>query len=83
MFISGSTGPAWLAWAVGKQVFMISDFTPPNHEFQSNCTRLYNKSNTTKRLATSRKEEEEFCKDPITSSEVINSISEYLKTYHG
>ncbi len=78
-FISGSTGPAWLAWAVGKHVFMISDFTPANHEFQSNCTRLFNKSNPTKRLATSRKEEEEFCKEPITSAEVIQEILAFLK----
>lgn len=78
-FISGSTGPAWLAWAVDKHVFMISDFTPENHEFQSNCTRLFNKSNPTKRLATSRKEEEEFRKDPITSKEVIQVISEFIK----
>ena len=40
--IGMSTGLSWLAYAMGTHVFLISDFTPPYHEFQNNCTRIYN-----------------------------------------
>ena len=39
-----SSGLSWLSWAVGKHVFMISNFTEPDHEFTTNCTRFINKS---------------------------------------
>jgi autotransporter strand-loop-strand O-heptosyltransferase len=42
LFIGVSSGLAWLAWAVGIPVMMISDVTPEWHEFQSNMTRLIN-----------------------------------------
>jgi autotransporter strand-loop-strand O-heptosyltransferase len=35
-----SSGLSWLAWALGKHVFMISDVTPIWHEFSSDITRL-------------------------------------------
>ena len=35
-----SSGLSWLAWGLGKHVFMISDVTPPWHEFISDITRL-------------------------------------------
>ena len=35
-----SSGLSWLAWACHCHVFLISDFTPPDHEFE--CTRIYN-----------------------------------------
>ena len=42
-FVIGlSSGLSWLAWAMGKHVVMISNFTEANHEFQSNCTRITN-----------------------------------------
>jgi autotransporter strand-loop-strand O-heptosyltransferase len=44
LFIGLSSGLSWLAWALGKHVVMISNFTEPNHEFISNCTRIYNHS---------------------------------------
>jgi autotransporter strand-loop-strand O-heptosyltransferase len=43
-FIGLSSGLSWLAWAMGKHVVMISNFTTPDHEFQSNCTRIINTS---------------------------------------
>jgi autotransporter strand-loop-strand O-heptosyltransferase len=43
-FIGLSSGLSWLAWGLGKQVVMISNFTEPDHEFTSNCTRIINKS---------------------------------------
>ena len=42
-FIGLSSGLSWLAWAMNKHVVMISNFTEPDHEFTSNCTRIINK----------------------------------------
>lgn len=42
-FIGLSSGLSWLAWALGKHVVMISNFTEPDHEFTSNCTRIIKK----------------------------------------
>lgn len=44
LFIGLSSGLSWLAWAMGKKVVMISNFTKPDHEFTSNCIRIINKS---------------------------------------
>lgn len=41
-FIGLSSGLSWLAWAMGKPVVMIANFTDENHEFQ--CTRITNKN---------------------------------------
>ena len=41
-FIGLSSGLSWLAWALGKHVVMISNFTESDHEFTSNCTRITN-----------------------------------------
>lgn len=43
-FIGLSSGLSWLSWAIGKHVVMISNFTEPDHEFTSNCTRITNPS---------------------------------------
>jgi autotransporter strand-loop-strand O-heptosyltransferase len=43
-FIGLSSGLSWLAWALGKQVVMISNFTNEEHEFMFNCTRIVNHS---------------------------------------
>ena len=42
MMITISSGLAWLSWAVGTPVVMISGFTKPTNEFQSNIVRIYN-----------------------------------------
>ena len=39
-FIGVSSGLAWLAWSLGKHVVMISDVTPSDHEFYTDCTRI-------------------------------------------
>lgn len=41
-FIGLSSGLSWLAWALDKQVLMISNFTEPNHEFD--CFRTTKKT---------------------------------------
>ena len=40
--VSLSSGLAWLNWALGKHTVMISGFTPKDHEFQTNITRIQN-----------------------------------------
>ena len=42
MIITISSGLAWVAWAVGTPVVMISGFTKPWNEFKYNCTRIFN-----------------------------------------
>lgn len=37
-YIGLSSGISWLAWALNKPVFMIANFTQPNHEFT--CHRI-------------------------------------------
>jgi autotransporter strand-loop-strand O-heptosyltransferase len=43
-FIGLSSGLSWLSWGIGKHVVMISNFTEPDHEFTTNCTRITNPS---------------------------------------
>ena len=43
-FIGLSSGLSWLAWGMGKQVVMISNFTQKDHEFTSNCIRMIDES---------------------------------------
>jgi autotransporter strand-loop-strand O-heptosyltransferase len=42
MIITISSGLAWIAWAIGTPVVMISGFTKPWNEFQFNCARVHN-----------------------------------------
>lgn len=44
MMITISSGLAWLSWAVGTPVVMISGFTKPWNEFKSNIARVHNDS---------------------------------------
>lgn len=41
-FIGLSSGLAWMAWGLGKQVVMISNFTEKDHEFE--CIRVTDES---------------------------------------
>lgn len=41
-FVGLSSGLSWVAWALNKEVFMISNFTESNHEFS--CNRIVNTS---------------------------------------
>jgi len=42
MMITISSGLAWVSWAVGTPVVLISGFTKPWYEFQSNVVRVHN-----------------------------------------
>lgn len=37
-----SSGLSWINWSLGKHTVMISGFTPKDHEFQTNITRIQN-----------------------------------------
>ena len=41
-FIGLGSGLSWLSWAVGSHCFLISGFSKPFCEFQSNVTRIHN-----------------------------------------
>lgn len=86
-FIGLSSGLTWLAWAMGKKVVMISNFTEDWNEFS--CIRITNKSvchgcwqdtpfdpadwNWCKHKGTSRQFE---CHTSITASMVIDKIKD-------
>ena len=40
-FVGLSSGLSWLAWALGKEVVMISGMTDPSFEFQENNLRVF------------------------------------------
>jgi autotransporter strand-loop-strand O-heptosyltransferase len=40
-FVGLSSGLSWMAWALRKKVFMIANFTEPNHEFNNNTIRIF------------------------------------------
>jgi autotransporter strand-loop-strand O-heptosyltransferase len=94
-FIGLSSGLSWLAWSLDKHVVMISNFTEPDHEFTSNCTRIINKSvcngcwnNPNYKFdrgdwnycPVHKGTERQFeCHTSITSEMVINQIQHLLK----
>jgi autotransporter strand-loop-strand O-heptosyltransferase len=70
-FIGVSSGLSWLAHSLDCHVFLISDFTPPNHEFSENITRIYGKEVRTKIKY-------EPVENEVTTEEVINKIKQKL-----
>jgi autotransporter strand-loop-strand O-heptosyltransferase len=70
-FIGLSSGLSWLSWAVNTHVFMVSDVTPPHHEFKSNITRICANNDMLKI---------DYNAPNITSPDiVIDNIKNYLK----
>jgi len=43
-FMGLSSGLSWLSWALKKRVYMISNFTAKDHEFVSDCIRVYDET---------------------------------------
>jgi autotransporter strand-loop-strand O-heptosyltransferase len=73
-FIGLSSGLSWLSWAVNTHVFMISDVTPPYHEFKSNITRICANNDMLKI---------DYNAPNITSPDiVIDNIKNYLELKH-
>jgi autotransporter strand-loop-strand O-heptosyltransferase len=65
-----STGLSWLAWACHCHVFLISDFTPPDHEFE--CTRIYNPDSPREVINYFE------IKEPVSIQEVLSKIEAKL-----
>ena len=89
-FVGLSSGLSWLAWALGKQVVLISNFTEFDHEFLTNCIRITNEKVC---HGCWNKPEIKFdkgnwnwcpynknfeCQTSITAEMVINRISRYF-----
>ena len=41
-FIGLGSGLSWFNWSLGNHTFMINGFAKPEHEFTTNCTKIYN-----------------------------------------
>jgi autotransporter strand-loop-strand O-heptosyltransferase len=89
-FVGLSSGLSWLAWALGKPVVLISNFTEFDHEFLTNCIRITNEKVC---HGCWNKPEIKFdkgnwnwcpynknfeCQTSITADMVINRISRYF-----
>lgn len=73
-FIGCSSGLAWLAHSCGCHVFLISDFTSPDHEFEENITRIYG-DDVRKTI------EYTPIKNPVKKEKVIEQIFNKLKEF--
>ena len=67
-FIGVSSGLSWLAHSCDTYVFIVSDHTPPDHEFKENCTRIYSDKCRKEVIPT-------FVDGNITSDQIIDAIS--------
>lgn len=70
-FIGVSSGLSWLAHSLHCHVFLISDFTPKNHEFSTDVTRIYG-SNVRKEINYTPIEGE------VSTDRVLRSIKQKL-----
>lgn len=68
-----STGLSWIAPSCGTHTFLISDFTPPDHEIKSNVTRIYNEDSPRQSISYSEVTE------PVTIEHVLGKILTQLK----
>jgi autotransporter strand-loop-strand O-heptosyltransferase len=71
-FIGVSSGLSWLSHSCDIHTFIISDHTPPNHEFQNNCTRIYSDKCRDVVLPN------EPIKSGIKTEQVIGELENYL-----
>jgi len=61
---------SWLAWACNTETFLISDFTPPYHEFS--CYRISNPESPAKQVLSSKSE------NPTSVEHVLEEIKKVL-----
>lgn len=73
-FIGVSSGLSWLAHSLDCHVFLISDFTPPNHEFSSNVTRIFGEN-------VRHKIKYEPIENEVTTEEVLQKIKQKLRLF--
>jgi autotransporter strand-loop-strand O-heptosyltransferase len=74
-FIGVSSGLSWLAHSLGCHVFLISDFTPKDHEFSENVTRIYGKG-------VREKIEYKPLQKEVSTQDVLYKISQVLHLSH-
>ena len=91
MMITISSGLSWLSWAMGTPVVMISGFSKPWYEFQSNIIRLHNPNvcngcfNDTKIVFNSQdwkfcpRGMDFICSKAIQPKDVIDSVKKLMK----
>ena len=91
MMITISSGLAWVAWSIGTPVIMISGFTKPFNEFQTNNIRLFNSTvcngcwndpkltyNASDWLSCPRKQDF-ICTKAIQPRDVIDAVKKLMK----
>ena len=91
MMITISSGLAWVSWAVGTPVVLISGFTKPWLEFKSNCVRIHNPNvcngcwndpnityNADKWLFCP-KNQDFICSKAILPKDVIDGVKKFMK----
>jgi autotransporter strand-loop-strand O-heptosyltransferase len=90
-----SSGLSWLNWSLGKHTFLISGFTPKNHEFTTNITRIINEHSCNSCWSSTNfsfdagdwnwcpiwkgTDKQHICQKSITPISVYNEIENYLK----
>jgi autotransporter strand-loop-strand O-heptosyltransferase len=90
-----SSGLSWLNWSLGKHTFLISGFTPKNHEFTTNITRIINEHSCNSCWANTNfsfdagdwnwcpiwkgTDKQHICQKSISPISVYNEIENYLK----
>jgi len=91
MMITISSGLSWLSWAIGTPVVMVSGFSKPWYEFQSNIIRLHNQNvcngcfNDTKIKFNSQdwkfcpRGMDFICSKAIQPKDVIDSVKKLMK----
>lgn len=91
MMITISSGLAWVSWAVGTPTVMISGFTKPWNEFQSNIIRVHNSTvcngcwndpNVTYDAANwlfCPKNQDFICSKAIQPKDVIDAVKKLMK----
>ena len=75
--ISISSGLSWLSWSVGTPVIMISSFTKPFFEFQSNNIRVYKEHSNSGFYNTHRIDPWNWNWNPIKECKTLDDWDEF------
>ncbi len=75
--ISISSGLSWLSWSVGTPVIMVSSFTKPFFEFQSNNIRVYKEHSNSGFYNTHRIDPWNWNWNPIKECKTLDDWNEF------
>ena len=75
--ISISSGLSWLSWSVGTPVIMVSSFTKPFNEFQSNNIRVYKEHSNSGFYNTHRIDPWDWNWNPIKECKTLEDWNEF------